>query len=366
MIESIAEKIIAKYLRKGNLTRCMRDILPRMGLSPEDRGKVSEITHNIVRWRKLYEFILEKQKKEKSPANLVQLAVEKAHEKPPAKGSFETEHSLSRYLAGVIQNLNPSWASYLNQEPPTTLCVNLNKTTVDELIQILKKAKISAEKSIVPTAINASQEARHSPIIKDCLAHIQDESSQLVSAITAELGDRILDYCAGNGGKSLAIASLTKNSKQIFAHDADEKRIRILGERCAAYGAKVNASAKMTVGDKFDVVLVDAPCSGIGAARRNPEAKYLENAGEYPQLQLKVLRTAKECVKKGGFLVYCVCSFTPEETGKVIERFANESGAKIMDFVEIPLSDYLSKTGEGAFTGIKGGDILYVSVLKFA
>jgi 16S rRNA (cytosine967-C5)-methyltransferase len=192
---------------------------------------------------------------------------------------------------------------------------------------------------------------------------VQDESSQLVSYLATCYGDSILDWCAGNGGKSLAIASMTKNTRNLHAYEVNAAKRATLKQRCQEYDADV-AIKNQPPKEKYDLVLVDAPCTGLGAARRNPEAKYIESAGDLPQTQLSILRQAAMNVKENGMLFYIVCTVTPEETTQVIQTFMNDDGFSLMWFDDHPYQKYLLRDTFGGFSTIPRGDLFYLSLLK--
>jgi 16S rRNA (cytosine967-C5)-methyltransferase len=111
-------------------------------------------------------------------------------------------------------------------------------------------------------------------------------------------------------------------------------------------------------------VLVDAPCTGLGAARRNPEAKYIDGAGNFPQTQVSLLKQAETNVKAGGLLFYAVCTITPEETTGVIEKFINENGFSLLQLEDFQYNKYLLKNTNGFVTSLPRGDLFFISVLK--
>ncbi|MCX6667751.1 MAG: RsmB/NOP family class I SAM-dependent RNA methyltransferase [Euryarchaeota archaeon] len=361
MLEKIATKVVAKYLRKGNMSRCLRDILPATDLTKEQREIVAETVHDVVRWKKLYDKLLDERSIEKLPENYVQLALEGAH-KNVHTTSFEYQYSCSEYVANILKD-KLDWARHLNEKPPTTLCVNQNKSSKAEVIEALKKEKMPVGLSKLETAVITTSIAKYSSVIKNRYAHVQDESSQLISYITVNLGDKILDFCAGSGGKSLSMASITKNKKTLHAYEINAKKRMTLEQRCREYDAKV--LVEEDVPDKmFDVVLVDAPCTGIGAARRNPEAKYVEGSGDFPEIQLKILMDAAQKVVDGGSLIYSLCTFTPEETEDVIKQFSKTSGFKVAKANDFGYPNLLLKSKYGAFANVPNGDIFFVSILR--
>jgi 16S rRNA (cytosine967-C5)-methyltransferase len=200
-------------------------------------------------------------------------------------------------------------------------------------------------------------------VLQQHFAHVQDENSQLIAHLTASLGGHIFDFCAGNGGKSLAMASLSRNAKQFSAYDASASKRAILKKRCSDYGTSVFVEESLPAA-MFDVVLVDAPCTGLGAARRNPEAKYAENTNDFPHVQLSILQHALENVQKGGFLLYSVCTITPEETSQVIDQFTTHAPCSVAPLTDVIHKEFLQPTKQGAFTVLPQGDLFYLSLLR--
>jgi 16S rRNA (cytosine967-C5)-methyltransferase len=165
---------------------------------------------------------------------------------------------------------------------------------------------------------------------------VQDEGSQLIGyALSPGPGEKVLDACAGAGGKTLHIADLTNGRASILATDMDFIRLRELGKR--AYRAGIDSiktqlikSGKpidiKNIGDNglYDSVLVDAPCSGIGTVRRMPMQKYRLNEAlleKHAKKQLEILNNYSQLVKDGGILVYSTCSLMPEENSGVVGKF---------------------------------------------
>ena len=282
--EKVAIAIIKKWFRKGNITRCMRDILPNSNLNLIDREEVAKIIHDIVRWKRWYDFLIEFYDMERNAETYFKIAIneydldyEKAEKEIPKEKYVAIRYSFSDFLANYLKN-KPEFINHLNKEAKTTLCINFNKGNKEKIIGILRNEKINAyESEYVETAILTESRARYSKVVKEGYAHIQDESSQLISKITANYGKKILDYCAGNGGKTLAIASITRNEADIYVNDVNERKLDILKKRAMLF----NANVKMMEKGKYDVVLVDAPCAGVGAARRNPEAKYIDSLDNF-------------------------------------------------------------------------------------
>ena len=175
---------------------------------------------------------------------------------------------------------------------------------------------------------------RH-PLFEQGLIEVQDEGSQLLAYLVApRRGEMVADFCAGAGGKTLALAMIMRGAGRLYAMDVSAKRLHALGPRAARAGvSNVHPLALAGEGDvrakrlggKLDRVLVDAPCSGFGTLRRNPDLKWRHGPDaivELAQKQFSILRAAARLVKPGGRLVYATCSILGAENEAVVERFA--------------------------------------------
>lgn len=361
MEDKVAAQVITKYLKKGNMARCLRDILPSSNMSKKQRENIADIVHTVVRWKRLFEHIIETRGLPGSAEMYVRLAREAAQTNASSY-PFEYRYSCSSYVASILKD-HGDWAEYLNETPPTTLCVNFNKSTPDEVISLLQQDSLPAERSLLPTALLTTSVSKYSKVIQERFAHVQDENSQLVSFLSAFLGNSLFDFCAGSGGKSLAIASLTKNKKKLHAYEINSTKRTILKQRCSEYNANVIVEETVSK-SKFDLVLVDAPCTGLGAARRNPEVKYIDGAGVLPETQVSLLTQAAVNVKPGGFILYAVCTMTPEETVKVIETFKNMNRFSLVQAEGFPYNKFLLKDTNGFITALPRGDLFFISVMK--
>jgi 16S rRNA (cytosine967-C5)-methyltransferase len=164
---------------------------------------------------------------------------------------------------------------------------------------------------------------------------LQDEASQLAALLAgAQPGQQVLDYCAGGGGKTLALAAAMENKGQLYAYDADRLRLAPIHERLQRAGVRniqVRDPASSTLDDlksQMDLVFIDAPCTGTGVWRRRPDSKWklTEKAlNDRMNDQVHVLDNAKEYVKVGGRLVYATCSLVPEENADQISWFLSEN-----------------------------------------
>lgn len=189
---------------------------------------------------------------------------------------------------------------------------------------------------------------------REGLVEVQDEASQLAALLVgARAGERVLDLCAGAGGKTLALAAAMANKGRLIATDADERRLNEAVARLRR--ADVHNVARHAIGaegDKwlsrqkggFDRVLVDAPCTGTGTFRRNPDAKWRSSPEELAHLtalQARLLDRAADLVKPGGRLVYATCSILRAEDEDQIDAFL----ARRPDFRAVPLAEAWAATG---------------------
>ena len=235
--------------------------------------------------------------------------------------------------------------------PPLDLRVNPLKTTRDAMLGQLKGMGLRAEPMrLSPHGIRLKERLSLArlPGLKTGDIEIQDEGSQLVALLVdAKPGERVVDFCAGAGGKTLAIAAQMKNKGRIIACDVNESRLKRCAERHRRAGLH-NVETRVLASETdrwikrhkggFDRVLVDAPCSGTGTWRRNPDARWrapelgLENL---VALQARILASAARLVKPGGRLVYATCSMLREENDAQVASFL----ACHPDFRIVPVRD---------------------------
>ena len=221
------------------------------------------------------------------------------------------------------------------------LRVNTIKATREEVIAQLTREKLASENAVVatpysPSGIRMAQKmtiSRH-PLFTDGKIEVQDEGSQLLAHLVApRRGEMVADFCAGAGGKSLALGALMRNSGRIYAFDVSDKRLFNLGQRLKRSGlsnlhsqlinSELDPKLKRLNG-KFDRVLVDAPCSGLGTLRRNPDLKWRQTPQDIIELSAKqtaILARAAKLVKAGGRLIYATCSLLQEENEAIAEGF---------------------------------------------
>ncbi|PWB57780.1 MAG: SAM-dependent methyltransferase [Nitrosomonadales bacterium] len=195
---------------------------------------------------------------------------------------------------------------------------------------------------------------RNSLFIKGKI-EVQDEGSQLIGLLLApQRREMVVDFCAGAGGKTLLLGALMQNSGRVYAFDVSEKRLNNLKPRLKRSGlsnlhpqliANENDLKIKRLAGKIDRVLVDAPCSGIGTLRRNPDLKWRQKPADVAELthkQAAILLAASRLLKTGGRLVYATCSFLPEENQHIVEAFlAQHPEFRLLDAGEILASQHV-------------------------
>ncbi len=227
----------------------------------------------------------------------------------------------------------------LARRAPVDVRVNTIKASRETVLQSMAMyGAIATPHSPLGIRLAPPDGARRQPNVEADASHgrgwfeVQDEGSQIAAALTGvRSGDQVLDLCAGAGGKTLAMAAAMKNEGRIVAYDADKLRLRPIFERLQRAGVQnvevINGGdrgALANLGNGFDVVLVDAPCSGTGTWRRKPDAKWRikpEGLRVRRTEQADVLDLAAGHVKSGGRIVYVTCSLLPEENVDQITAF---------------------------------------------
>jgi len=221
---------------------------------------------------------------------------------------------------------------------PLDLRVNVAKMGRDAALEQLRAAGIGAAPTpYSPAGIRLAGKPaiNRQPLFQQGAIEVQDEGSQLLAYLLApRRGEMVADYCAGAGGKTLALSMLMRGTGRIYAMDISARRLAELAPRAARAGVtnvhpivlagEGDARARRLAG-KLDRVLVDAPCSGFGTLRRNPDLKWRHGAQAVAELAVKqagILEAAARLVKPGGRLVYATCSILPEENEAIAGAFA--------------------------------------------
>jgi len=310
-------------------------------------------------------------------AALRRLARERANFDPPSLEADPVGHlchglSLPRWLAErFIDLLGPEEAALLaralNETPPLVVRTNRRKITRDLLCEELRPRfpdLVPCPLSRDGIALGHGGDPATDPAFLAGRFSVQDEASQLVVALLdPQPGERILDTCAAPGSKSAAIAERVGPRDRVLALDRHPKRLALVtrGARRLDLGNIVALARDATHdlsdlvaeqnGFRFDRILVDAPCSGLGSLRRNPDARWRIQAHDPAQLaslQGALLDRASEVLKPGGTLVYSTCTLLPEENEKVVEAFLDRhSHFEAVPRAELPRELYpvLDETG---------------------
>ena len=246
-------------------------------------------------------------------------------------------------------------AAVLNTPAPLDLRVNSIKAGRDEVIAKLAEAPIAAEPMpYAPLGLRVLKKPalQNLPLFKEGAIEVQDEGSQVLSQIVgARRGEMVVDFCAGAGGKTLALGAMMRNTGRLYAFDVSEKRLSKLKPRMARSGLSNIQSVLIAherdvkvkrLAGKVDRVLVDAPCSGLGTLRRNPDVKWRQKpdaVAEMQEKQASILDGASRLVKGGGRLVYATCSLLNEENDFIVEQFLESHP----DFELVPMNKVLAE-----------------------
>ncbi|HRG37418.1 MAG TPA: class I SAM-dependent methyltransferase, partial [Bacteroidia bacterium] len=224
----------------------------------------------------------------------------------------------------------------LNQPPTVVLRANSLKTTPKELQKVLEEEKIT-ESSLVmwsPDAVELKfpRNVFRTEAFHKGLFEVQDASSQMVSDfLNVQPGMRVIDACAGAGGKTLHLAALMKNKGRIIALDVKDKKLQELKKRAARADVRIvetraidSSKVIKRLKDTADRLLLDVPCSGLGVLRRNPDSKWkldMEEIERVKKIQRDILSQFPEMTKVGGKMVYATCSILPSEGEEQIKWF---------------------------------------------
>ncbi len=263
---------------------------------------------------------------------------------------------VARWLERLGADTATAWMMFNNEPAPLTLRINQKSADVNELLQRLSANAVRVVRGrFAPDAllVEAGAAFRAADVPTDSYV-LQDEASQLVARLAGHPpGRRVLDTCAAPGGKTTAIAGFDAQ-RMIVACDVRPRRMALLAETVRAAGAanvrlvQADATHSLPFAARFDTVIVDAPCSGLGTLRRDPDIKWRRDESELSGLaatQLAMLQHAADVVVAGGRLVYSTCSTEPEENEQIVDRFLalrpdyRARGAADGDDVLLPVVD---------------------------
>ena len=349
-----ADKVIERTLKSN----------PKWGA--RDRSFIAETTYEMVRWWRLINYL--------SPSNNTYdlfgtYWLMQGHSLPPweefekiqpekLKGKYEKLEdpalieSIPDWLEELGQKeLGEKWEAEihsLNQEADVVLRVNTLKTTRERLRNMLAESNISTHiiKGYKDALIlDERQNVFRHPAFKEGLFEVQDGSSQLVAeSLAVEPGMRVIDACAGAGGKSLHLAALMENKGKILSMDVEEWKLQQTKLRARRDGVSI-IERKVIEGSKTikrlkesaDRLLLDVPCSGLGVLKRNPDTKWklsLESIEKVRQTQQEILQSYPSMLKPGGQMVYATCSILPSENQDQVQKFLNSEAGKDFELIE--------------------------------
>ncbi|MDP2793285.1 MAG: RsmB/NOP family class I SAM-dependent RNA methyltransferase [Sulfurisoma sp.] len=274
-----------------------------------------------------------------------------------------------RLLAHMTPAAMLELARALNRPAPLDLRVNELKARRDEVLaRLVADGFVAQPCRFVPQGIRVEGRpalSKH-PLYLDGTIEVQDEGSQLLAHLLApKRGEMVVDFCAGAGGKTLALGAMMRSTGRLYAFDVAEKRLARLKPRVARSGlsnvhpvliAGENDTKVKRLAGKIDRVLVDAPCSGLGTLRRNPDLKWRqtpESVAELTRKQADILAGAARLLKPGGRLVYATCSILPEENEGVVDAFL----AGHPEFVRLSAAEILTKQGIALDCSTENGDM---------
>jgi 16S rRNA (cytosine967-C5)-methyltransferase len=363
--EAPADGVVSDFFRKHR------------ALGARERHTLAETTYDVLRRRALYQHLAQSGKGPMerrlavlgwqgnegfvraalSEAELAWLDKVKAIDR--ASLPEKLRHNLPDWLAAPLQaQLGAEfWPLVESLEQPAALDLRVNslKAKRDDVQAALAKAQIAA----TPTPYSpwglrvAGKPALNKlPVFTEGDVEVQDEGSQLLALLTdAKRGEMVVDFCAGAGGKTLALGAAMRNTGRLYAFDTSGHRLAALKPRLARSGlsnvypiqiAHERDERIKRLAGKIDRVLVDAPCSGLGTLRRNPDMKWRQSpnsVGELRQKQAAILASAARLVKPGGRLVYATCSLLEDEDEAVARDFA----AAHPQFAPLPAAEALAK-----------------------
>lgn len=353
-------------------------------LEAKDKGFANELIYGTIKWRLRLDYVLEQfsktpvKKMKPFIRQLMRMSVYQILflDKVPASAAINEAvkimhkrkmSNLSGFVNGVLRNIDRNkseitypnlsvyysipewiitrWMKYYGEAETKAICESLSqrarvcirinnlKTTKDKVKALLSEEGITVlEKGFLPESlyIHAPNGIHHSPSFKAGLWTVQDESAMLVGHVLGpEKGDEILDVCSAPGGKTVHLAELMQNEGHIIGADVHEHKIELIEKNAKRLGASI-VEGKLQDGmlinedwkEKFDKILLDAPCSGLGIIKRKPDIRYAKDETairDINNIQRKLLKNAINYLKQDGILVYSTCTLTQEENQNMVE-----------------------------------------------
>lgn len=354
----------------------------------KDRAFVAESFYDIIRWKRRLEFYMGEEIQRNNLYNLIATYLLTTDYEIPAFDEFSgidfraIEDRFEEEITNpAIEQSVPDWLyeliekdygkdtheilAALNEQAEVYLRVNTLKTTTENVIKSLAIEGIEAEAvegNEHAVKINHRKNLFRTAAFQDGWFEVQDISSQLVSdALDPKPGMRVLDVCAGAGGKTLHLAALMQNKGQLIALDIHEWKLKELKRRARRAGAHnietrpIVAKTIKRLKDGADALLIDAPCSGLGVLKRNPDAKWKLDQDFIDRItkeQAEILQNHSKVLRKGGRMVYATCSILKEENEQQVKKFLanNEEFSLVSEQTLLP--------------HLTGNDGFYIAVLE--
>lgn len=353
-------------------------------LEAKDKGFANELIYGTIKWRLRLDYVLDQfsktpvKKMKPFVRQLMRMSVYQILflDKIPASAAINEAvkimhkrkmSNLSGFVNGVLRNIDRNkseitypnlsvyysipewiitrWMKYYGEMETKAICeslsqrarvcirINTLKTTKDKVKALLSEEGITVlEEGFLPESlyIHAPSGIHHSPSFKAGLWTVQDESAMLVGHVLGpEKDDEILDVCSAPGGKTVHLAELMQNEGHIIGADIHEHKIELIEKNAKRLGASI-VEGKLQDGmlinedwkEKFDKILLDAPCSGLGIIKRKPDIRYAKDETairDINNIQRKLLKNAINYLKQDGILVYSTCTLTQEENQNMVE-----------------------------------------------
>ncbi|ADX68324.1 MULTISPECIES: RsmB/NOP family class I SAM-dependent RNA methyltransferase [Weeksella] len=357
IIDTLAEVFFEGKYADKELERVLKS---NRSWGARDRAFIAETVYDLVRWKRLVEgsmskplsrdtlwefvgtwFIMNMAEEQHLPSwdefrHLNPKEIIKRHHQSAKNPAVAQSFPDWLYALGE-KELGEQWikeVEALNQQAPTVIRVNTLKIDRKSLHKELKENKIKTHiLSKFQDALELDEKMNifRTDAFQNGFFEVQDAGSQLIAPfLRVEPGQRVIDACAGAGGKTLHLASLMKNKGQIIAMDIHEWKLKELKKRAKRNNVQnvqtrlIESKTIKRMEESCDRLLIDAPCSGLGVLKRNPDAKwklqpeFIENIKNE---QAKILDSYSKMVKKGGLMVYATCSILPSENQEQVEKF---------------------------------------------
>jgi 16S rRNA (cytosine967-C5)-methyltransferase len=391
-----ADAVLSRYFRE------------QRALGQNDRAFIAESAFGVLRHKR----VLDALGADEAPRRLLLGWLVRFQRTPPADLAPVLRHGESEWLARVesapVEELPlavraelPDWVyerlhacmddgellalgEALQAPAPLDLRVNVLRAERRSVLDTLRASGIDAAPtpySPVGVRVRGKPAINRHPLFLDGSIEVQDEGSQLIGfLVSPKRRELVVDFCAGAGGKSLMLASMMHSQGRVYAFDVSARRLARLQPRLKRSGlsnvhphllASEHDTKVKRLAGKIDRVLVDAPCSGFGTLRRNPDLKWRQSPQAVQEMRAKqaaILRAASSLVKTGGRLVYATCSLLSEENEEIVDAFL----ADAPQFAELPAADLLKQQGVSTKIGtrmrlwphVHGTDGFFAAVLE--